>query len=158
MVAQLKPGQRAGVRAGRDEDVLGLHLALFALAARAFCNGDGVYAVLGRASEAALAAHDGDLVLAHQEIEALDVLRDDAVLPLQHLGPVERGLGQAFNAVLRRMLDVFEDLGVEEQRLGRDAAPVKAGAAQFVLALDERNLEAMLPGANRRRVSGRPPT
>jgi hypothetical protein len=63
-----------------------------------------------------------------------------------------------FRSSTLAQLCVFEDLGVEEQRLGRDAAPVKAGAAQFVLALDERNLEAMLPGANRRRVSGRPPT
>ena len=43
---------------------------------------------------------------------------------------------------------MVEDLGRAQQRLGRDAAPVEADAAE-VLALDDRGLEAKLRRADR---------
>ncbi len=69
-------------------------------------NFDGMHAVLCRAGEPAGARNDGDLVLLHQEFEALDVLGDDGVFALEHRGPVERGRADAGNAKLGGVLQV----------------------------------------------------
>ena len=54
--------------------------------------------------------------------------------------------------VVLGVLHVVEDLRRAQQRLGRDAAPVRADAAEEV-ALDDRGLEAELRGADRRHVA-----
>src|SRR5262249_36514117 len=46
----------------------------------------------------------------------------------------------------------LEDLGRAQERLGRDAAPVQADAAEL-LALDARDLHAELRAANRRDIT-----
>jgi hypothetical protein len=94
-------------------------------------------------------------VFLHQEVEALDMLGDDAVFALEHRGPVERERADAANAKLRRMIQVVPNLGVEEQRLGRNAADVQAGSAQLVALLNQRNLQPVLRAANGRRIPGR---
>ena len=58
-------------------------------------------------------------------------------------------------AVVLGVLQVVEDLGRAQQRLGRDAAPVEADAAQ-VVALHDRRLEAELGGADGRDVAAGP--
>jgi hypothetical protein len=97
-----------------------------------------------------------DLVLLHQEVQALDVLGDDRVLALEHGGPVERGRAEALNAKIGGVLQMVPDFGVEEQSLGGNAAHMQAGSAQLRGRLDERHLEPILRRANRRRVAGRP--
>ena len=47
------------------------------------------------------------------------------------------------------MLDDLQRVRVLEQRLGRDAAPEQAGAAERLLLLDDGGLEAELRGADR---------
>src|SRR4051812_31390010 len=47
------------------------------------------------------------------------------------------------------------ELRIEQQRLGRDAAHVQAGAAELVVFLDERGLQAKLAGADGGGVTGR---
>ena len=94
-VVGLQAGQHLGLGAGGQNDVLRLDLADFGRSRRHF---DGVHAVLRRAGQPAIALDARDLVLLHQEVEALGVLGDDGVLALQHGGPVERGRADAFNA------------------------------------------------------------
>ena len=103
----------------------------------------------------AVAGDDGDLVLLHQELEALGVLGDDGGLALLHAVPVELRRADAVDAVFGGVLQVVPDFGVEEQSLGGDAAHVQAGAAEDVCGFDERDLEAELPAANGGGVAGR---
>ncbi len=94
--------------------------------------------VVCRAGEAAITGNDGDLVLLHQELKALDVLGDDAVFAFEHSLPVEgRRVADAANAKLGRVLQVVPDFGVEQQRLGGDAAHMQACAAQLGGHLDQ---------------------
>ena len=115
---------------------------------------DGVDAALGRAGELAVALDDGHLVLLHQELQALGVLVDDALLALLDGAPVQRDAGGVLHAEGGAILHVVEDFGVEQQGLGRDAADVQAGAAQVGVFLDQGGLQAELAGANGRGVSG----
>ena len=52
-------------------------------------------------------------------------------------------------APLLPVLRDLERVRVLEQRLGRDAAPVEAGAAEHRRALDDRGLQPELRGADR---------
>src|SRR6185312_10128543 len=47
------------------------------------------------------------------------------------------------------------DVGAIEQRLGRDAADVEAGAAELFVLLDAQGGKAVFAGANRRPVAAR---
>ena len=102
-----------------------------------------------------MAWEDGDLVFLHQEDEALGMLVDDALLALLDGVPVELAFAEAFDAVLHRMLQVVIDFGIEQQGLGGDAAPVQAGAAELAFFFNQRDFQAILAGANGRRVTGR---
>src|SRR5829696_8868441 len=105
-----------------------------------------------RAGDPAAAAHDGDAVLLQVALEALDVLGDD-VLAVGHRGRVVDRLDRGLDApALRRLVDTVHHLGRVQQRLGRDAAPVEAGAAAAVLLLDHGDLEAEAGRADRGRV------
>ena len=48
------------------------------------------------------------------------------------------------DAVVGGVLEVVPEFGVEEERLGGDAADVEAGAAEDVGGLDERDLKTEL--------------
>ena len=106
------------------------------------------------AGELALAHHDRDLVLLHQVRDALVELLGDGAAARDDLGDVERGLVVA-EAVGVGVLHVVEDFGRAQQRLGRDAAPVEADAAEQ-LALDDRGLQAQLRRADRRDIAAGP--
>jgi hypothetical protein len=79
--------------------------------------------------ELGLALDDLDLVLLHQEGDARGHGLGYAARAVDDLGEVERGLldRQAVAAQVRQLL---VDLAGLQQRLGRDAAPVEADAAQ----------------------------
>ena len=115
---------------------------------------DGVDAILCRAGQAAVAVEDGDLVLLHQEVKTLGVLDGDVVLALDEVVPVELRRVDAVDAVAAGVLEVVPDLGREEHRLGGDAAPVQAGAAELVGLFDEGDLQAVLRGADGAGVAG----
>ena len=83
------------------------------------------------------------------------MLVDDALLALLNVAPVQGDAGGIVQADLGAFLHVVVDFGVEQQSLGRDAADVEAGAAEFVVFLDECGLQSQLSGANGRGVSGR---
>ena len=57
--------------------------------------------------------------------------------------------------VILGVLHVMEDFGRAQQRLGRDAAPVRADAAEEI-ALHDRGLEAELRGADRGDIAAGP--
>ena len=80
----------------------------------------------------AVAGDHGDLVLLHQEAKTLGVLVDDGGLALLHGIPVECAAVDVVDTVVGGVLEVVPDLGVEEQRLGRNAAHVQAGAAKNI--------------------------
>ena len=91
-----------------------------------------------------------DLVLLEQELDALGQAGDDAVLARLHLGHVDADRGAAErDAPVLRVLDDLQRVRVLEQRLGRNAAPQQAGAAERLLLLDDGDLQAELRGADR---------
>ena len=96
-----------------------------------------------------------DLVLPEEELDALRVLRHDVVLALEHAREVDLDVADAdavLGGVLAQELDV---LGRVEERLGRDAADVDAGAAERLVHLDADGVEAKLGGADGGNVSAR---
>jgi hypothetical protein len=84
------------------------------------------------------------------------VFCDDLGLAVKDFLPIQLALSQALDAVVFRMLEVVVDLRVEEERLGRNAADVKAGASQLRFFLNHGGFETILPGANGGRISGGP--
>src|SRR3990167_8231693 len=104
--------------------------------------------------EGATAVEEADLVLLEQVQDAIVVLLHNLVLAAHHLGHVHRHLAGA-DAVLGEVLvGVLEMLGRLQQRLGGDAAHVRAGAAGGRTALvvlplvDAGHVEAQLRGAD----------
>jgi hypothetical protein len=116
---------------------------------------DGEDTVLGGAGEFAVAFHGLDFIFLHQEFEALGVLGDDFCFAFLDGGPVEFAGVDALDAEFFRVFQVIPEFGIEQQRLGRDAADVQAGAAEESVFFNEGGLQAVLAGANRGGVSGR---
>ena len=150
-IVGFEAGQHAGFGAGGEDDVLGFELGGLAVVG----DFDGEHAVLRRAGQLAVAFHGLDFVLLHQELEALGVLGDDLRFALLNRGPVELARVDALDAEFFRVFQVVPEFGVEEQRLGRDAADVQAGAAEESVFFDESGFQAVLAGADGGGVSGR---
>ena len=146
LLVGLEPRQHARPRAGREDDVLGL---IGALAQRALRRLDGglLHRDLAGRIDRRLAPDHRDLVLLHQEADAVIEALRDAARALHHGLRIERDfLGG--KPVILGVLHVVVDFGRAQQRLGRDAAPVQADAAEIGF-LDDRGLEAELGGADR---------
>ena len=139
----LQPGQLTGARTGGQDDVLGLQRLLAAL--------DELDRELALAGELGLAVEDGDLVLLEQEADAAAQLLRHAAAALDHGRGIEAGVVGG-EAEARRVAHQLQHLGRAQQRLGRDAAPVEADAAQM-LALDQRHLHLQLRRADGRHVA-----
>jgi hypothetical protein len=107
------------IGAGREHDVLA--------GVRRAVDGD-----LARAGELAGALDDGDAAALDQAREALEEARDDAVLVGVHAGHVD-ALEAGPDAELLGVAGLVGDLGGVQQRLGRDAADVEAGAPEVAL-------------------------
>ena len=86
-----------------------------------------------------------------QLADAARHLLDDAVLPVLHLVRIDRRAGDG-DAGVGHVMRLREKVRVRNQRLGRDAAPVDAHAADFFL-LDAGDFEAELTGADGARVA-----
>ena len=100
----------------------------------------------------AVALDDVDLVLLHQELDALGVLGDDLVLAVDHQGEIEARV-LAVNALFDGVLETLPNVGRVEERLGGDAADVQAGAAQLRVFFNNGCFQAVLARANGRRIS-----
>ncbi len=136
---RLEPRQRAGAGAGGDDDVLGLdigeHLAACA------DHGDAPLP-----SEPRSPFDHFDLVLAHEVGDAVGQPVGDFAAALDHARKIEADIvgGQPeLGGAPHRCVK----LGGAQQRLGRDAAPIQADAAEM-LALDDRGFQAELRGAD----------
>jgi hypothetical protein len=153
LLVGLDARQHPRARARGDDDVFGL------IAARRQ-HALGRLALGGLDRDPAGSVDDGlapdhrDLVLLHQEGDA-------GVEPSRHLArALNHRLGVVADLlrgepVVLGVLELMEHLGRAQQRLGGDAAPVEADAAQ-VVALDDRRLEAELRRPDRRDVAARP--
>src|SRR5207244_5437608 len=75
-------------------------------------------------------------------------LLDDRLLPAAQLVDVHAGLAAAKrDAEAAHLLDLVDDPGDVQQRLGGDAADVQADSAQPRVSLDQGRLEAEVRGA-----------
>ena len=145
LLVDLDARQLSDIRAGRDDDRLGLERRLFA--------------VLGFDNHASgrgdppLPPHPIDLVLLEQERDAVDVGGDGVVLMLHHGAEIELRRPDYDPEGPKTVARLVEHLGGVEERLRRDAADVEAGSAQGLHLLDDRDLHAQLRCADRANVA-----
>ena len=99
-----------------------------------------------------LAAHHVDLALLGEHGQAVGQLRDHLVLPGTQLVPIDLRRREN-DAACRHVGGILDHLGGVQQRLGRNAADVQADAAEHRPALDQRDLEPEIGGAERRGVA-----
>ena len=102
----------------------------------------------------ALRANDLHALAFARGFDALAHRQDDLLLALHHPGEVHLGLGNA-DAERCGVADLAKHIGAGKQRLGGNAAPVQARAAEFG-ALDDGDLGAELRGAKRGNITGGP--
>ena len=94
-----------------------------------------------------------DLVSLHQRFHAAVHRLHDLVLAREHLRQIEADVVQN-DAVFGRFL--FREnkmVARSEERLARDATDVEAGAAEFLVFLDDGRFQTQLRRANRRDVA-----
>ncbi len=144
-----RQGARAGAR-GHDHLLGGQGLWFSARP----CRHRDFVAALEGAHEAAPAVEKRDLVLLEQVQDAVVVLLDHRVFAAQHLAHVDLDRAGADAVLAKVQPRVLKMLGRLQQRLGRDAADVGAGAARggatvgVAPGVDARHLEAELGGAD----------
>ena len=98
-------------------------------------------------------AGDGvDLVLFEESGDAAGVLFDDLVFAGEHRRPVHLDVFH-LKAKFGGALEIVVQIGMMQKDLGRDAADVKAGAAQKRIFLDDRSFQSPLRGANRGHIT-----
>ena len=98
-----------------------------------------------------LAVDDVHLAALREPVEPAGELADDLLLPGAELVHVDLGIGER-DAELRGILGLGKHLGGMKKSLGRDAADVEANPADHLMALDQRDLETKVRGAERGRV------
>ncbi len=147
LLVDLDALQPRDIGAGGDDDVFGLDRLGLAVMAR--------HLDLAGTKDLALAADDVDLVLLHQELDALDVAVDALLLEIHHRGQVEFRRGNTDAHFRETMSRLLEHLGRMQQRLRRHAPDIEAGAAERCVLLDHRDLHAELRGAHRADISAR---
>src|SRR5439155_22659183 len=136
-----------GRRPRGDHDVLRLDDLLFAVAA-----GDGH---LARARQPPMSVQALDLVLAEEEFDSLAGLVGDVFAELPHAVHVDldaAGVDADALAVFRLVVNI----GAVEHRLGGDAPPQRASAADAGILLDDHGLEAILARADGADVAAGP--
>ncbi|MOA17348.1 hypothetical protein D3C78_1376050 [compost metagenome] len=106
-----------------------------------------------RTVQTAPALHPFHLVLAEQELDALGQRRHAFGFLLHHLDQVELGLDLYAEVGELAAGGRFVQFGSMQQRLGRHAADIQAGAAEGFPALHAGHPEAQLAGADRRVVA-----
>ena len=133
---------RSRARASGDHDVLGGKL-------------DGLVALLDAelalAGQRAEALDHRDLVLLHQAFDAGVELPRHLAAAIDDLAKVEADIVR-LQPIGIGVGHIVIDLRRAQQRLGRDAAPVEADAAE-AFTLDDRDLHAELAGTDRRDIA-----
>ena len=94
-----------------------------------------------------------DLVLLEEELDARGVFVRHIARTLDDLAPVKAQFVEGEAKLRRAVRHQVVELGVAQERLGRDAAPVQAGAAGAFF-FDAGDSFAELCGANRADVAG----
>src|ERR1700730_10776981 len=145
LLVDLGAFQPRDIGAGGDDDVFGLEQLRLAVAAR--------HLDLAGAEDPARAADDVDLVLLHQEFDALDVAVDALLLEIHHRWQIELRRRYTDAHFREGMPGLLEHLRRMQQRLRRHAADVEAGAAERAVLLDHRDLHAELRRAYRADIS-----
>ncbi len=148
--SRLQPDLRQGAGAGADgqHDRPGLHRARLAV-----LQGDDDLGGALPLLQLRVALDDLDLVLLHQETDALIQLLGHTPRPGDDGLEVKAHLVGA-QAVVLQVAQALVLLARLQQRLGGDAAPVQADAAE-VLALDDGDLLAQLAGPDRGHIAAR---
>src|SRR5207253_7370907 len=90
------------------------------------------------------ALEDGDLVLLHKELDALRVLHHDLLFSLLHVREGETHFGDLHAEVREVFVSLLVVVRRHQELLGRDAAAQGACAAEPLVLLDERDLQAQL--------------
>jgi len=145
LVVDFHARQRGGLGTGGDDDVLGGEAALAAVG--------GGHFHLARPVDAAPALHPVHLVLAEEEFHALGQRGHALGLLLHHLRQVQLGLdldAEVGELAAGRRFVQFRRV---QQRLGRHAADIQAGATEGFAALHAGNFQAQLARANGRVVA-----
>lgn len=150
VLVDLETRERGHLRASGDNDVLGLELSGAAL--------EQVHAHGRGRGEAAGALDIVDLVLLEQALDTLRQGRDRVLLGLEHDRQVELDVANvnatALGVVQRRVVD----MRVVEQRLGRNATHIQAGATESATVLNTRSTQAELRSLDRRDIAARTAT
>src|SRR5215216_3195083 len=147
LLVDLDAFQPRDIGAGGNDDVLGLERLRLAVTA---CDFD-----LAGAEDFALAIDDVDLVLLHQELDALDVAVDALLLEVHHRWQIEFWRRNADAHLGKGVRGFLEHFGGMQQRLRRHAADIEAGAAKRRVLLDHGDLHAELRRAHRADISAR---
>src|SRR5690606_23823089 len=159
VAVDLQDRDRARPRAGRDDDVLRLDHPLLALPRGLLVTVAGVRAGidldLAVAQQAAPPLDVLDLVLLEQERDAPRTLLRDLAGALPGRADVELHVADRDAEIAQPARDVPRVVGRLEHRLGRDAPPVVADAAEL-LRLDARHLHPALRRPDRGHVAARP--
>jgi hypothetical protein len=117
----------AGLGTGGDDDLLGLD--------DFFADLDLPATVVPCADEGAVAVEQRDLVLLEQALDAAGELGDDGVLARDHRRHVDLRRADRDALCGEAVAGFLEQVRGMQQRLGRNAADVQAGAAEARLAL-----------------------
>jgi len=140
-----EPGKFTGPRAGGEDNVLGRIIR-------------GLTVLDDRdrplALQLSLTVNDGDLVLLHQALDAARKLGRHFSGAFDDFAEVEFEIVGRKSEFVQPVHQV-PDLGRAKQRLGRDAAPVKADAAE-IFALHQGCFEPELRAADGADISARP--
>src|SRR5262249_126808 len=140
LLVRLDPGQYPRARAGREDDVLGLIRTRTERALRRIV--PRLHRDLAGRVDRRLAPDHLHLVLLHQEAAAVvEPFRNGARALHDRFRVVADFFGR--EPVVLRVLEIVENLGRAQQRLGRNAAPIQADATE-VIALDDSRLESEL--------------
>ena len=148
LLVDLDALQPRNIGAGGDDDIFGLDRLRLAVATGHFD--------LAGAEDLAGTADDFDLVLLHQELDALDVTVDALLLEVHHGRQIELRRGNADAHLRKGMPGFLEHLGRMQQRLRRHAADIEAGAAERRILLDHGDFHAELRRAHRADISAGP--
>jgi hypothetical protein len=114
--------------AGGNDDVLSAQGLLTTLVERDL-NGVGINKRTGTLDVV-------DAVLLEQELNTLGQTVNRCILRLHHLGKVELDIADLDTTLLGVVKNLVVEMGVVEERLGRDTADVQAGTAELSALLD----------------------
>ncbi len=95
-----------------------------------------------------------DFVLLEEKLDAFGVFVDDLLLAILSGLEVELHATDV-DPEFFRAVDVLEDVGVFEERFGRNAAAMRAGATKERILLDDGHLHSELTGADAGDIAAR---